>query len=332
MLAQIQTLELNDTYGKFVLTPLERGYGQTIGNALRRVMLSSIPGAAVTAVRVEKVLHEFGAIPGVKEDMSELLLNLRDVAIRINAERHPEEDRELIIDIKGKGRVTGADIQTPEDIEIINPDAYICTVSEAKASLYIELYVAWGVGYVMPDKQEAYKGTIGLIPMGSQFTPVKKVNYTVEQTRVAQRTDFERLTLEVWTTGAVAPNMAVGQAAQILDKHFRMFIELGAGGMDLQLSDEEDDLPELSGVPEQRIEEMDFTQRTFNCLRRANIATLRDLVQQSELTLFGIRGFGKKALQEVKDKLEERGYKLKPGKAPRDLQFEDEDEELNIEA
>ncbi|MGI8924519.1 MAG: DNA-directed RNA polymerase subunit alpha [Fimbriimonadales bacterium] len=332
MNAQIQTLELTANYVKFVLTPLERGYGQTIGNTLRRVLLSSIPGAAITAVRVDKVLHEFAAIPGVKEDMSELLLNLRDVAIRVNTERPPEDDSELVIDIKGKGRVTGADIQTPDEIEIINPEVYICTMSEAKTSLYVELYVSWGTGYVLPERQERYKGTIGIIPMGSQFTPVKKVNYTVEQTRVGQRTDFERLTLEVWTTGAVAPNVAVTQASQILDKYFRMFFELGGGVMDLGIDDEGEEAPELAGVPDIRVEEMDFSQRTFNCLRRANLSTLKDIVVQSEADLFGIRGFGKKALQEVRDKLAERGLELKPGKAgARVVEFDDDDEEEDEE-
>jgi DNA-directed RNA polymerase subunit alpha len=328
MNAQLQTLELSETFGKFVLTPLERGYGQTIGNSLRRMLLSSIPGAAIAAVRVEKVLHEFGAIPGVKEDMSELLLNLRDVAIRINAERPPEEDKELIIDLKGKGRVTAADIQCPEDVEIINPETYLCTISDAKASLYAELYVGWGVGYVMPERHERYKGTIGIIPMGSQFTPVKKVNYTVEPTRVGQRTDFERLTLDVWTSGAIEPNIAIAHAAQILDRYLRQFFELGEGGMTLEPDEDLLDAPELSGVPDIRVEEMDFSQRTFNCLRRANLATLRDLVMQSESDLFGIRGFGKKALQEVRDKLGERGLALKPGKAgARMIVFDDEDEE-----
>jgi DNA-directed RNA polymerase subunit alpha len=296
------------------------------------VLLSSIPGAAITAIRVDKVLHEFAAIPGIKEDMSELLLNLRDVAIRVNSDRPPEDDLELTIDVKGKGRITGADIQAPPEIQIINPEAYICTISDSKASLYAELYVSWGSGYVLPDRQERFKGMIGMIPMGSQFTPVKKVNYTVEQTRVGQRTDFERLTLEVWTTGAVSPNVAVTQASHIIDKYIRMFFDLGAGGMDLALSDGDEERPDLSGVPDIRIEEMDFGQRTFNCLRRVNLTSLRDIVLQSEADLYGIRGFGKKSLQEVKDKLAERGLALKPGKAgQRITEFDDEDEEEDIE-
>lgn len=327
-MAQVQTLELTETYGKFVLAPLERGYGQTIGNALRRMLLGSIPGAAVTAVRVEKVLHEFAPIPGVKEDMNELLLNLRDLAIKVNRDRPPDEDFELVIDVKGKGVVTGADIQCPPDVEITNPECYLCTISDPKASLYAELFVGWGTGYVMPNRHEKYKGTIGLITMGSQFTPVRKVNYTVEATRVGQRTDYERLTLEVWTTGAMSPNEAVTHSAEILDKYVKMFFALTTDGMDLGLNDEDDDMPELDGVPEIRVEEMEFSQRTFNCLRRANVETLRDILQYTESELLAIRGFGKKALDEVREKLNERGYQMKVGKGIGRIDaFDDEDED-----
>jgi DNA-directed RNA polymerase subunit alpha len=292
------------------------------------MLLGSIPGAAVTAVRVEKVLHEFAPIPGVKEDMNELLLNLRDLAIKINRDRPPDEDFELVIDVKGKGVVTGADIQCPPDVEITNPECYLCTISDPKASLYAELFVGWGTGYVMPNRHEKYKGTIGLITMGSQFTPVRKVNYTVEATRVGQRTDYERLTLEVWTTGAMSPNEAVTHSAEILDKYVKMFFALTTDGMDLGLNDEDDDMPELDGVPEIRVEEMEFSQRTFNCLRRANVETLRDILQYTESELLAIRGFGKKALDEVRDKLNERGYQMKVGKGIGRIDaFDDEDED-----
>ncbi|KAA0228440.1 MAG: DNA-directed RNA polymerase subunit alpha [Fimbriimonadales bacterium] len=325
-MTNVQTLELNDTYGKFVLTPLERGYGQTIGNALRRVLLSSIPGAAITAVRVEKVLHEFAPIPGVKEDMNELLLNLRDVAIRIHRDRPPEEDYELIIDVKGPGRVTAADIQCPPEVEIMNPECYLCTLSDQKATLYMELYVGWGTGYVMPDKHEKYKGRIGFITMGSQYTPVRKVNYTVEATRVGQRTDYERLTIEVETTAAVAPNVAVSQAAEILDRYFKLFFDLSENRMDLGLDGPDDEPSELDGVPDIRVEEMEFSQRTFNCLRRANIDSLRDLLRYSDVDLMAIRGFGSKALDEVREKLQERGYALKTGTGRDAVRFDAFDE------
>jgi DNA-directed RNA polymerase subunit alpha len=309
----IQTLESTETYGKFVVTPLERGYGQTLGNALRRVLLSSIPGMAIKAVRVERVLHEFAPIPGVKEDMNELLLNLRELAIRLNADQPPAEDMELVIDVQGPGRVTGEDVQTPRSLEIVNPDCYLCTISDP-VRFYAELYVGWGSGYALPETHTQYKGTIGLIPTGSQYTPVRKVNYLVEATRVGQRTDFERLTLEVVTNGAVSPAVAVGQAAQILTKYLRMFFDLAVGGVKLSLELDEEVPIELENVPDIRIEEMDFTQRTLNSLKRADVFTLRDLLRRTKADLKEIRGLGQKSLNEVEAKLKEMGYELRQGK------------------
>lgn len=311
---QVQTIEINETFGKFVLEPLERGYGQTIGNALRRVLYSSIYGAAVTAVRIDKVYHEFAPIPGLKEDTTELLLNLKDLAIRLDFESQPPDEVILRIDVKGPGKVTGADIVCPEGATIVNPECYLATMSDKNASLSMELYVGWGSGYVLPDKQEKYKGMIGIIPTGSQFTPVKKVNYIVEQTRVGTRTDYERMVLEVWSNGAVSPNDAVTQAAQILDKYFRLFFDLGRAGFELPIEGDELLSVELANVPETKIEELDFSQRTFNCLRRAGLLTLRHLAVITESDLTGIRGFGKKSLTEVRDKLAEHGLTIKPPK------------------
>lgn len=311
----ITTLELNSEHGKFVLEPLERGYGQTIGNALRRVLLSSIYGASVSAVRIDKVFHEFAPIPGVREDTTQLLLNIKDIAIKINTEEGPPlEDKTLRLDVKGPGRVTGADIICPDGVEVVNPEVYIATVSDPKASLTMEMYVGWGSGYVLPEKQDRYKGMIGVIPTGSQYTPVKKVNYTVEQTRVGMRTDYERMVLEIWTNGSVTPNDAVSQAAHILDKYFRMFFDLGEAGFDTDFTDTDEVPPELANIPEMRIEELDFSQRTFNCLRRAGLLTLRALATATESDLTSIRGFGKKSLVEVRDKLNEHGLELKPPK------------------
>lgn len=328
----ISTLEISQEYGKFVLEPLERGYGQTIGNALRRVLLSSIQGAAVCAVRIEKVFHEFAPIPGVKEDATELLLNLKDVAIRYNGDlAQPMEDRTLRIDVKGPGRVTGADIQCPEGVEIVNPEVYLATISDDKASLTMELFAGWGSGYMLPEKQERYKGIIGIIPTGAQYTPVRKMNYTVEATRVGMRTDYERLVIDLETNGAVSPNDALSQASHILDKYFRMFFDLGAAGFEADMITEDEIAPELANIPEVRIEEMDFSQRTFNCLRRAGLLTLRALATASETDLTSIRGFGKKSLLEVRDKLQEHGLELKPPKGgyrPLDtLDDEDDDED-----
>ncbi|HWA82283.1 MAG TPA: DNA-directed RNA polymerase subunit alpha [Fimbriimonadaceae bacterium] len=311
----ISTLDLNIEYGKFVLEPLERGYGQTIGNALRRVLLSSIQGAAVAAVRIDKVFHEFAPIPGLKEDTTELLLNLKDLAIQIDTEEGiPQEDRVLRLDVQGPGRVTGSDIVCPEGVTVVNPEIYIATISDDKASLNMELYVGWGTGYVLPEKQERYKGIIGVIPTGSQYTPVKKVNYTVEATRVGMRTDYERLVLDIWTNGAVKPNDALSQSAHILDKYFRMFFDLGAAGFTDDSLEADEMSPEILNIPDLRIEELDFSQRTFNCLRRAGLLTLRALALATESDLTSIRGFGKKSLLEVRDKLQEHGLELKPPK------------------
>jgi len=311
---QISTLDLHNEYGKFILEPLERGYGQTIGNALRRVLLSSIQGAAIAAIRVDKVFHEFAPIPGVKEDTTELLLNLKDLAIRATGD-HAGEEVTLNLDVKGPGRVTGADVICPEGVEIVNPEVYIATISDPDASLTMEMYVGWGAGYVLPEKQEKYRGMIGVIPTGSQYTPVKKVNYTVEQTRVGMRTDYERLVLDVFTNGSLRPNDAISQAAYILDKYFRMFFDLGEAGFESAMEGEEPNEDEmLKNVPDLRIEELDFSQRTFNCLRRAGILSLRSLALATESDLTAIRGFGKKSLLEVRDKLQEHGLELKPPK------------------
>lgn len=327
----ITTLDLSNEYGKFILEPLERGYGQTIGNALRRVLLSSIQGAAIAAVRIDKVFHEFAPIPGVKEDTTQLLLNLKDVAVRSNLDA-PFDEVTLTVDVKGPGRVTGADVVCPEGFEVVNPDVYIATISDANASLAMELKVGWGAGYVLPANQERYRGIIGLIPTGSQFTPVQKVNYTVEQTRVGMRTDYERLVLDIKTNGTVRPNDALSQAAHVLDKFFRMFFDLGEAGFvsEAEVTESGDD-EMLRNVPDLRIEELDFSQRTFNCLRRAGILNLKALAVASESDLTAIRGFGRKSLTEVRDKLQEHGLELKPPKggyrAAIDLDDEDDYED-----
>jgi DNA-directed RNA polymerase subunit alpha len=310
----IQTFESTNEYSRFVLEPLERGFGQTIGNALRRVLLSSIYGAAPVAVKIDKVLHEFAPIPGTKEDTTEFLLNLKDLSIKLDFDENPPEEVVLKIDVKGPGRVTGADVQCPEGVEIVNPECYLATISGKGDTLSAEIYVGYGTGYVLPERHEKYKGMIGIIPTGSQFTPVRKVNYIVEQTRVGMRTDYERLVLEVWTNGSVAPNDAVTQAAHILDRYFKMFFDLGRMGMLVDVEQEEILPEELANIPDVKIEEMDFSQRTFNCLRRAGILNLRQLAVANEAELNSIRGFGKKSLTEVRDKLQEHGLEMRASK------------------
>ena len=277
--------------------------------------MSSIQGAAVAAVKIDKVFHEFAPIPGVKEDTTQLLINLNQLAIRVDAEIPPTpEEHVLRIEVKGPGRVTGADVICPEGVEIVNPEVYIAFISDGDSSLNMELFVGWGTGYILPEKQEKYKGIIGMICTGSQYTPVRKVNYTVEQTRVGMRTDYERLVLDIWTNGSVKPNDALSQSAHILDKYFRMFFDLGAAGFEGDFDDLDSMSDELANVPDIRIEELDFSQRTFNCLRRAGLVNLRALAIATESDLTSIRGFGKKSLVEVREKLAEHGLELKPPK------------------
>ena len=315
----ISTLQLSNDYGKFVLEPLERGYGQTIGNAIRRVLLSSIQGAAVCAIRIDKVFHEFAPIPGVKEDTTQLILNLKDVAVKVTSEE-PIDEVVLKIEATGPGKVTGADIVCPEGVEIVNPEVYIATISDPKATLTMELFVNWGVGYTLPDKQDRYKGVIGLLPVGAQFTPIRKVNYLVEATRVGTRTDYERLVIEIESNGAIAPGDG-GTRSEGFD--------LGAAGFQAEIGTEEQSTDEiLKNVPDVKIEELDFSQRTFNCLRRAGILNLRALALVSEADLTAIRGFGKKSLLEVRDKLQEHGLELKPSKGGyRSIDLLDDDDD-----
>jgi DNA-directed RNA polymerase subunit alpha len=226
---RIETLEHTSNYGKFVVEPLERGYGVTLGNSLRRVLLSSLPGAAITSIKIDGVLHEFATIPGLREDTTELILNLKDLAIKVDGNGSAIVDGEpkvLRIDKRGQGDVTGADIETPEDVEIVNPEVHIATLADDNAALSMEMTVEVNKGYVLPEKHERYKQQIGVIPVGSAFTPIRKVNFALEATRVGPRSDFERLTMEIWTNGTIQPGDALSRAAQILDDYVRLFFEV----------------------------------------------------------------------------------------------------------
>ena len=329
---RIETLEQSGTYGKFVVEPLERGYGVTLGNSLRRVLLSSIPGAAVTSIKIDSVLHEFSTIPGVKEDTTELILNLKDLFVKVHgrngiiANGTKPEPRVIKIDVTGPGHVTGADIRCPADVEVVNPEVHLATLADEKAHLSMELIVDEGKGYVLPEKQDKSKQVIGVIPIGASFTPVRKVSFNVEATRVGFKTDFERLTLEVWTNGTMAPGDALSQAAYLLEIFFHRFVEFpqGLGGR-----------PGLSGMlfpvgaggtPDARIEELDFSVRTYNCLKKANVLTIGDLLQISESELMQIRNFGKKSLTEVRDKLASLGLTIL-GATDDDTVYADEGDE-----
>jgi len=314
----IETLEHTDSYGKFVVEPLERGYGVTLGNALRRVLLSSLPGAAITWLRIGGVQHEFATIPGVREDTTELILNLKDLAIKVEPNGADlDEPRTLRIEKRGEGDVTGADIETPSDVEIINPEVHIATLSDENAALDVELTVEVNKGYILPDKQERFKNQIGAIPVGSAFTPVRKVNYALEATRVGSRADLERLILEIWTNGAIAPGDALSQAARILDNYVRLFFDVSSERVSRAV--EEIGFTRRPGepkAPDARIEELDFSVRTYNCLKKANIQTIADLVRTSEDELMNIRNFGRKSLVEVQEKLSQYGLTLAGGSSP----------------
>lgn len=313
---RIETLEESDTYGKYVVEPLDRGYGVTLGNSLRRVMLSSIEGAAVTYVKIDKVLHEFSTIPGVKEDTTELLLNLKELFVKVERDVAAQpEPKTIRISRKGEGRITGADVDCPEGVSVVNPDVYIATISDEDASLNMEMTVEVGKGYVLPDKQERRDAQpIGVIPVGAAFTPVRKVNYTVEATRVGFKVDYERLILEVTTNGTIRPSEAISESAAILSRYFRLFLEF-AGTPVVAVDEPAAQLEEAGGpqAPDARIEELDFSVRTYNCLKKASILTIGELVQTTEAELMQIRNFGKKSLLEVRDKLAQWGLSLKGG-------------------
>ncbi len=316
----IQTREATSTYGKFVVEPLERGYGVTLGNSLRRVLLSSIPGAAITYVQIDKVLHEFSTIPGVKEDTTELLLNLKEVAVKIlhsPGSAPSTESRTLTVNKSGSGKVTGADIECPADVEIVNPEVYLASISDDNASLCMELTVGIGRGYVLPDRLEGRKNiSIGTIPIGAAFTPVRKVNFVVEATRVESDTNYERLVLEIWTNGAISPGEAMSSAARILLDYFKRFADFEDAGSTAMLALEDDVTPGIELAPNvrnSRIEELDFGVRTYNCLKKASIFTIADLVNYQESDLMQIRNFGRKSLAEVREKLAELGLTLRGG-------------------
>ncbi len=331
---KIQIVEETDTYGKFVVEPQERGFGTTIGNALRRVLLSSIPGAAITSIKIDGVLHEFSTIPGVREDTTELILNLREVFVKMappsNGSEEPAGPVVLRIEKKGPGTVTAADIQCPPEVTVVNPEAYICELADATTSFSMEMTVERGKGFVLPEKHEHLKSTIGVIPVGSVFSPVRHVNYIVEATRVGHQTDYERLTLEVTTNGTISPSEAVSVAAAILDRQIRLFFDFNRRARaDLGLGGESEGF--RVGPPDARIEELDFSVRTYNCLKKANIMTIGELVQRTEGDLMQIRNFGKKSLNEVKEKLASFGLSLKKGPAGEVVEYPDDEEEPEIE-
>ncbi len=299
-------IDEDGNYGKFVVEPLERGYGTTLGNALRRILLSSLPGAAVTSVKIDGVLHEFSTIPGVKEDVTEIILNLKKLAIRLNG----DNTKRVIINAVGPKEVTAADIIGDSDIEIFNPDLHIATLEE-NATLVMEVNLARGRGYVPAEMNKTESTPISVIPVDSIYTPVRKVNFTVENTRVGQVTDYDRLVLEIWTDGSITPEEGVSIGAKIMQEHLNLFIQLTdtTGTMEIMVEKEED---QKEKALEMTIEELELSVRSYNCLKRAGINTVEELTQKSEEDMMKVRNLGKKSLDEVKAKLEELGLGLRP--------------------
>ena len=300
----IQSSE-DGNYGKFVVEPLERGYGITLGNSLRRILLSSLPGAAVTSIKIDNVPHEFSTLPGVVEDVTEIILNIKAVALKV----FTDEPKTITLNASKKGAVTAANIIHDNDVVVLNPDQYICTIN-GDSELTIEMTVGTGVGWRSADKNKDATTPIGVIPIDSIFTPVKKANVTVENTRVGNVTDYDKLTIEVWTNGGVTPEEAISYSAKLLTEQLSLFVNLNS----------DNSLPEVSApgengkkvkVLEMNIEEMDLSVRSYNCLKRAGINTVEDLVSKSEDEMMKVRNLGKKSLEEVLQKLESMGLYLK---------------------
>lgn len=307
----IEVAEISEDkkYGKFVVEPLERGYGITLGNSLRRIMLSSLPGAAVSQVKIEGVLHEFSSISGVKEDVSEIIMNIKSLAIRNNSDTN--EPKTAYVEYDGEGVVKASDIQVDQDIEILNPDLVIATLSGKDTKLYMELTITKGRGYVGADKNKTEDLPIGVIAIDSIYTPVERVNVTVENTRVGQITDYDKLTLDVFTNGTLVPDEAVSLAAKVLSEHLSLFIDLSENAKTAEVMVEKED-DEKEKVLEMSIDELELSVRSYNCLKRAGINTVEELTNKTSEDMMKVRNLGRKSLEEVLAKLKELGLQLNP--------------------
>ena len=307
---EIAELSEDKRYGKFVVEPLERGYGTTLGNSLRRIMLSSLPGAAVSQVKIEGVLHEFSSIPGVKEDVTEIIMNIKSLAIKNTSETN--EPKTAYIEFEGEGVVTAGDIQVDSDIEIMNPDLVIAHLNGgADSKLYMELTITKGRGYVSADKNKNDELPIGVIAIDSIYTPVERVNLTVQNTRVGQITDYDKLTLDVHTNGTLDPDEAVSLAAKVLSAHLSLFIDLSENAKTAEVMVEHDD-NDKEKVLEMNIDELELSVRSYNCLKRAGINTVEELCNRTPEDMMKVRNLGRKSLEEVLAKLKELGLELNP--------------------
>ena len=289
-----------DGYTKFVIEPLERGFGTTIGNSIRRVLLSSLPGAAVVGVRIDGVAHEFSTMPAVVEDVAEIILNLKELRLIL----HSEEPKTLMLEAEGKGDVTAEDIQTDADVEILNPDLHVASLDEG-GQLRMEIHVDSGRGYVIAEQNKIPDQPIGVIPMDAMFSPVTRVNFQVENTRIGQRTDYDRLVLEIWTDASVGPQDALSTASQILRNHLQLFISIDDQFISEPEEEVDEKAEEIKRLLQMNVEELELSVRSSNCLRAADIKTLADLVQKSETEMLKYRNFGRKSLTELSQILQE---------------------------
>lgn len=307
----IEVVEISEDnkYGRFVVEPLERGYGITLGNSLRRIMLSSLPGVAVSQIKIEGVLHEFSSIPGVKEDVTEIVMNVKSLAIKNNSDAN--EVKTAYIEYEGEGVVRASDIQVDQDIEILNPDLVIATLSGKDTKLYMELTITRGRGYVGADKNKTEDLPIGVIAIDSIYTPVERVNVTVENTRVGQITDYDKLTLDVFTNGTLVPDEAVSLAAKVLSEHLSLFIDLSENAKTAEVMVEKED-DEKEKVLEMSIDELELSVRSYNCLKRAGINTVEELTNKTSEDMMKVRNLGRKSLEDVLAKLKELGLQLNP--------------------
>ena len=305
---EIAEISEDKKYGKFVVEPLERGYGTTLGNSLRRIMLSSLPGSAVSQVKIDGVLHEFSSISGVKEDVTEIIMNVKSLAIKNNSDTN--EPKTAYIEFEGEGVITAADIQTDTDIEILNPEQVIATLSGgADSKFYMELTITNGRGYVSADKNKSDDLPIGVIAVDSIYTPVERVNMAVENTRVGQMTDYDKLTLEIYTNGTLDPDEAVSLAAKVLSEHLNLFIDLSENAKTAEVMVEKEN-NEKEKVLEMNIDELELSVRSYNCLKRAGINTVEELCSRTSEDMMKVRNLGRKSLEEVLAKLKELGLQL----------------------
>ena len=310
---RIEIVEISEDkrYGRFVVEPLERGYGTTLGNSLRRIMLSSLPGAAVSQIKIEGVLHEFSSVPGVKEDVTEIIMNIKNLAIRNNSSSN--DPKTAILEFEGEGVVTAADIRVDQDIEILNPETKIATLNGgANSKLYMELTITKGRGYVGADKNKNEELPIGVIAIDSIYTPIERVNMTVQNTRVGQVTDFDKLTLDVYTNGTLGPDEGVSLAAKVLSEHLAQFINLSESAREVSVMIDKEPEGKEKAL-DMNIDELELSVRSYNCLKRAGINTVAELINKTPDEMMKVRNLGRKSLEEVLAKLKELGLQLNEG-------------------